>query len=99
MLINLLTRFLSRLNEVEVRGILLAQASPLALALALASALVLASASVSTLALMFHNKVFVEVYSSAPRAPSFAKLGVHILRYLKSHILASLEQVANDMHE
>ncbi len=77
--------FLPRLKEVEVRGILLAQAS--------------ASASASTLALKFCVKVFVEVYSSAPRASSFTKLGVCVPRYLKSHILASLEQDANVMHE
>ncbi len=52
-----------------------------------------------TVALKFCVTVFVEVYSSAPRAPSFTNLGVYILRYLKSHTLALLEQDANAMHE
>ncbi len=36
---------------------------------------------------------------SLSRAPSFTKLGMHILQYLRSHILALLEQDANVMHE
>ncbi len=44
-------------------------------------------------------KVFVEVYSSAYTAPSFTILGVHSLKYLKGHILTSIEQDANVMHK
>ena len=87
MMVHVISLLLPRLNDVKVRGILLTQASASALA------------SASTPALKFCVKVFVGVYSSAPRAPSFTKFGVYILRYLKSHILASFEQDANVMHE
>ena len=43
------------------------------------SGIILTQASVS---------VSTPVYSSAPRVLSFTKLGVHMLKYIKSHLLA-----------
>ena len=83
--------FFPRVNEVEEKGIQLAQA--LALVPAPASASASAPAAKSSL------YVFVEVYSSAFTAPRFTKPGVHIFRYVMNHRLASLELDANHMLE